>query len=389
MICKKEQCTACAACMNICPTGAISLQEDEQGFYQISIDSSKCIDCGACKRVCPIAEKNKIKRIKRNYDNTAYAVWNLNDKIRNASSSGGAFGILAAYMLERGGSVWGAAYQENCQVEHIKIEKIENLPLLQHSKYVQSKIGMTYKAIESDLKQGRSVLFSGCPCQVAGLYGYLGKEYEHLLTCELLCHGVPSEGVYQTYIDEMEKKYRSKIKNIDFRYKVNGKTENLKIEFENGSQYVPNEKTTYDPFFFSYMMNLALRESCHQCRFTNRENRTADFIIGDFWGLDEKALKHAPDEHASLVLLNSDKARTIFEQLKDKMYWVERTVDSAIALNSTLGGEISKPNRYRKAFLQEYVKRKTLFKCRTLKLAMLEFWCKMKIVKSLKYKNKR
>lgn len=384
MTCRKEQCTACGACINICPVEAIVLQMDESGFYQVDVNDKKCVHCNACEGVCPITAP---KELGRDFGDVAYAVWNLDDEVRNASSSGGAFGILAAYVLNEGGIVYGAAYQENWIVKHIKIDNMEDLHLLQHSKYVHSKIGLIYRDVENELRDGRKVLFSGTPCQIAGLYGYLGKDPEQLLTCEILCHGVSSVGVYQTYIAEMEKKYNSKIKDIDFRYKINGRTENIRIEFYNGTVYAPMKRTVWDPYFFSYMFSLILRDSCHQCKFTNKANRTADFVIGDFWGLDDTALEQAPDRHASLVLLNSHKAKMLFGELKAKIYCLKRTVEQAAALNGTLGGRIPKPNRFRRHFLNEYVKKHTLLKSRILKVAKLEFWCKMQILKVIKIKR--
>lgn len=194
----KSQCCGCTACASACPKHCIVLKEDEQGFLYPRVDESKCIDCHLCEKVCPV-----LKPFEKQNPQEVFAIINPDEEIRLASSSGGVFTALAKQILHAGGIVFGAAFDDNWQVHHISVTKVEDLALLRSSKYVQSRIEKTYTVVEEYLKKGTQVLFSGTPCQIAGLKHYLRKEYDNLLSVDVVCHGVPSPLVWEKYLETL------------------------------------------------------------------------------------------------------------------------------------------------------------------------------------------
>lgn len=321
LIKNKYDCTGCSACRSICPKDAIKIKEDDKGFLYPKIIHSKCVDCGLCKKICP----NIAKKEKENKELKIYAMKNKNEDIRKNSSSGGFFYEFAKIILKEKGVIYGAAYNTENEVEHIRVESESELKKLQGSKYIQSKIKNTYDEAIQDLKQGRKVLFSGTPCQINGLESLVKNkniDKENLYTCDLICHGVPSTKVFKDYLKSIENKYNSKIVDINFRYKANLCTQNIKIKFENGEQYISNYLEG-DEFYRLFLKDYILRESCYECKYTSY-NRISDITIGDFWGI-EKSIKDFDDKKGvSLVLVNTEKGKDIFEVLKDKFY-IEET----------------------------------------------------------------
>ena len=193
----KANCCGCSACYSACPKQCISMVEDEEGFRYPIIDKSKCIDCGLCEKVCPVLNVSN-----PNKPASIFAFSNKSEDIRLKSSSGGAFSLLAELVLSQGGVVFGAAYDNNWEVAHTYIERIEDLDMLRRSKYVQSRIGDTYKQAKNFLKEGRKVLFTGTPCQISGLRHYLRKDYENLITMDFVCHSAPSPKVWRKFLRE-------------------------------------------------------------------------------------------------------------------------------------------------------------------------------------------
>ena len=275
-------CTGCTACSVICPQKCISMKTDGEGFIKPVIDYSKCINCGLCFKNCP-QECSYILNEKRD---EAYAFVNLNKSELEKSSSGGAFISLAKYILSKGGVVFGAAYDSNFFVRTVAIERVEDLYRLQGSKYVQSDIGDGYIEVKQYLKRNRLVLFSGTPCQIAGLYAALKEERENinLITVELLCHGVPSNKLFQTYLKYAERKY-GKICEYTFRDKEKWGWGNW------GSiSYLRKDKIKkrYFPVASDYFYSLCFKEnifmeSCYNCKYAVLP-RLADITLGDFWG---------------------------------------------------------------------------------------------------------
>lgn len=299
-------CCGCGACRNICPKGAIKMEYDGEGFLSPRIDDALCIDCGLCKKACPAMNASYAN----DKDPECFAIW-ADDAVRMKSSSGGMFTLVADYIFSLGGVVCGAAYDENFFVEHICITDPADLDKLRGSKYVQSNTKQCYREIKQYLDADRYVLFTGCPCQVAGLYGYLGKDYEKLYTLDLICHGTPSPLAFQKYIDDLHD--REKIQTISFRDKAAfGWSTEMNIFYKDGSKYL--DTCGHDPYYRMFLPCLAMRRSCSTCKYTTLP-RQADISIGDFWGIS----KHDPefDDHkgTSLVLVNNDRGRYLMRKI--------------------------------------------------------------------------
>lgn len=193
----KSKCTGCSACVQRCPKQCISFEEDSEGFYYPQVNLSLCINCGLCEKVCPVLQQDKPRN-----PVIVYAAKNSNLSTRLASSSGGIFALLAETILRQNGVVFGARFDNEWNVIHDYTESLDGLSVFLGSKYVQSKIGNTYKYAERFLKEGRKVLFSGTPCQIVGLKKYLRKDYDTLLTVDFVCHGVPSPMIWRDYLNE-------------------------------------------------------------------------------------------------------------------------------------------------------------------------------------------
>ena len=303
----KKDCCGCFACYNICPKECISMLKDSEGFSYPQIDSKKCIECNLCEKVCPI-----INRYVEGEDKLeGYYGYINDDNIRLGSSSGGIFSAIADYVIENKGIVIGASFDDNFAVKHSIIESKRDLWKLRGSKYVQSEINDIFKCVRDFLDDNRLVLFTGTPCQVAGLKKYLQKKYDNLYTVDILCHGVPSPKVWSKYINEKEKEYGSKIFKINFRNKDEGWNNfSLKINFENGAIYKNNIKN--DLYLKFFLNHLSLRPSCHSCKFKSL-NRASDLTIGDAWGIDKIDSSINSYNGVSLVIVHSEKGERLIK----------------------------------------------------------------------------
>ncbi|WP_295095192.1 Coenzyme F420 hydrogenase/dehydrogenase, beta subunit C-terminal domain [Ruminococcus sp.] len=312
---EKSNCTGCHACANACPKNCISMVSDEEGFWYPQAEKAKCIDCGLCVNVCPIIHK-------RHPDDscmtTAIAAINLNEEIRLRSSSGGIFTLLAENIIAQGGVVFGAAFADDFKsVRHICVNDIADLDKLRGSKYVQSKIGDTYKQAKDYLDSGRKVLFTGTPCQIGGLYSYLRTPYENLFTQDIICHGVPSPMVWEKYVVFREKQSASATQRMFFRHKKYGwKTYAVLFEFSNNTAYV--KKLHEDSYMKAFLSNSCLRPSCYACSFKGIK-RQADITLADFWGIQNVLPEMDDDKGTSLVLVHSYKGRYLLDKLSDKI----------------------------------------------------------------------
>ena len=307
---KTKACCGCGACYNKCPVGAITMQENEEGFLVPVIDKNKCTNCGLCVKVCP--------SLNVQYNNTdkpeCYAAM-ADDEIRMKSSSGGIFTLLAEDILDKGGYVCGAAFDDNWDVHHIIVDNKNDLEKLRGSKYVQSDTEDCYKKIKKLLDEDKYVLFSGCPCQVAGLYSFLGKNYEKLYTVDILCHGSPSRGVWKKYLNENFNK--NEIKKINFRdkNKIGWSCSHCTISTKNGDDIVT------DDFTKLFHASINLRESCYDCKYSKKP-RPADITLGDFWGISEYKKDLNDDKGLSFVLTNNAKGKFLFDNnLKKVKKW--------------------------------------------------------------------
>lgn len=326
-----SECVLCGGCIDVCPTGAISFQKAYLDFCYPAVDLEKCVSCGLCEKTCPVLAADAAQGEKKPQPQV-YAAKNPDADIRRNSSSGGVFRALAEQMLERGGYVCGAVFNEDFRVHHIVSNQEMDIRRMMGSKYAQSDLRGVYKKIKALLRSGEMVLFTGCPCQVAALRSFLGKHYENLITADFICHGVPSNTILRTYLDDQEKKYKSKIKTLCFRDKKYGwHLSSIKITFENKKEY--RSPITIDPLMRGYFGATVLKDSCYSCKFKNYRSGS-DLTIGDFWGA-EIALKEIDDNIGlSAVLVNTPKGDQLLRQCNLTLW--EQELNTIIQYNKNL-----------------------------------------------------
>ena len=327
----KFQCCGCAACVQRCPKQCISLKEDKEGFLYPSVDKNACIDCGLCEKVCPIINQNDPREPLK-----VYAAKHKDDEIRMKSSSGGIFTLLAEQIIDEGGVVFGARFDEYWEVMHDYTETKEGLALFRGSKYVQSRIGNTYLKAENFLKQGRKVMFTGTPCQIAGLKRYLRKRYDNLLAVDFVCHGVPSPKVWRTYLKEITNNHYHSIKHINFRDKRTGwKNYSVSITCTSGTSI---QSLYFENIFMKgFLFDFYLRPSCYQC-VCKVARSGADITMGDFWGIDKIRPNWDDDKGCGLVL---DYSNYNFTQLAIGLE--EMTYENAKVGNPSICNSVKMP----------------------------------------------
>jgi len=322
----KKDCMGCYACSNICPVNSISMVSDTEGFWYPQVDYDKCIKCGQCRKVCPILSKTSISNVP-----SAYACINKEEAVRLASSSGGIFTLIAEQVIEDGGVVFGAGYNDDFTIEHSYIETKEELSKFRGSKYVQSRIGNTYNQVKDFLKTGRSVLFTGTPCQISGLKSYLRKSYDNLICIDIICHGVPSPKVWMKYVSYREQVAGSSAQRISFRRKDEGwKRFSATFLFKDGTEY--RKTLDQDLYMQAFLKNVCLRPSCYVCEFKSL-HRQSDITLADFWGIQNILPEMDDDKGTSLVFVNTTKGKEVFGQIENKMKYKEVELDQAIVFN--------------------------------------------------------
>lgn len=335
----KSECCGCTACQQICPMQCITMELDQEGFLYPKIDESICIQCNKCEDICPVRHSDFLKG-----KTDAYVGYSINEDIRKSSSSGGIFSLVAEFVIKQKGIVFGAAFNEEFIVHHIYVESEEELYKLRGSKYVQSILENTYAEAKKFLKNDRLVLFSGTECQIAGLKKYLGKEYNNLLTLDVLCYGVPSPKIWKLYLEDQEKKYDSKISSVQFRNKELGwKKFSVRIQFENGKEYsVPFSD---DKFMNMFLSNIDLRPSCHNCQFKDFP-RISDITIGDSWGIEKYMPEMDDDQGTSVILIHTDKGRKLLDEIQKCMILKKTELDKILPSSADSRKSVSKhPNR--------------------------------------------
>lgn len=309
----KSNCCGCSACAQRCPKECISMQEDTKGFLYPTIDANTCIDCGACERVCPVLN---VKHAKEPL--LVCAAYNNDNEIRNNSSSGGIFTPLAENIIQKGGVVFGAQFNDSWLVDISYTSSMDELSQFRGSKYLQARVGDTYQRCKSFLDEGRPVLFSGTPCQIAGLKKYLHKEYENLLTIDVLCHGVPSPKVWKDYLTKITNEYH--ILDISFRDKTNGwKNYALRIEKKAYNSTTDKSITTLEQkkqniFMQAFIAGFILRPCCFNCPSKSGKS-SSDITIGDFWGLSKYVPEFDDNKGTSIVYVNSEKGLKYYSEL--------------------------------------------------------------------------
>lgn len=328
----KQHCCGCAACVQRCPKHCISVQEDAEGFLYPKVDLSRCIDCGLCEKVCPELHAASARK-----PLATYAGKHKNDEIREGSSSGGVFTALAEKVIETGGVVFGARFDADWEVVHDYTETMAGLSVFRGSKYVQSRIGNSYTLAEQFLKSGRTVLFTGTPCQIAGLKLFLRKDYDQLLTVDVICHGAPSPGVWRQYLQEEIARQRNRknanlpspisgsdvrVVDIAFRNKVPGWKKysfalTLSATGKNGKDFSFCSRIpfTENLFMQGFLADLYLRPSCYACPAKGGQSNS-DLTLGDFWGIQHVMPQLDDDKGISVVLVNTEKGQTLLDQTK-------------------------------------------------------------------------
>lgn len=324
MICDKNSCTGCFACYNVCPRNAIDMSEDDNGFIYPKINEKKCIKCNLCKNVCPV-----LNGVEKKYPFKCFAVFSKDKEIRKNSTSGGFATTFSKNVIKNGGIVYGAAFDKNGEVKHIRVTKIEELSLLQGSKYVHSYIYDIYRMVKEDLVNKRKVVFFGTPCQIAGLKKFLLKDYKNLLLIDIICHGVPS----QKYLNDEKERIigNEKIDCIKFR---NGN--NYGLYFIKKNKII--NKNEFDDAIYSkaFMMGLILRENCYNCIYAENK-RISDITIGDFWGLSKcSKFFESRDKGVSVVAINTIKGELYFEEIKNFFEYEEHFYEEAVKGNTQL-----------------------------------------------------
>lgn len=345
----KSDCCGCSACVQKCPKQCIAMEEDEEGFLYPIIDKETCIDCGLCEKVCPVINQYP----KMSFDPKVYACKNKNEDIRSKSSSGGLFTLFAEQALTESGVVFGARFSNDWAVVHDYTEAVEGLAAFRGSKYVQSVIGDNYIKAEQFLKAGRKVLFSGTSCQIHGLHRYLRKEYDNLITVEILCHGAPSPGVFKRYLGEVIK---DKITDIQFRDKTNGWRQYQFVVKEqvnqNSKKETIRQTVPQNTFMLGFLSDLYLRPSCHACPSKSLSSKS-DLTLADYWGIENIDPVFDDNKGVSLLLVNSNKGEEIFGLIKSTIDYFESTFEDALRGNPSLV-KSALPHKKRDLFFDKY-----------------------------------
>ena len=351
----KEYCTGCGACYNICQKNAITMQGDEYGFYKPVIDKDKCINCGLCEKICPL-DKYKSQNIEQP---KVFAFQNDDKETLYKCASGGAFAKLADYVIKQGGVVYGVIYDENMVVCHSRTDNLTDLEKMYSSKYVQSTTRDTFKQTKEDLENGKLVLYSGTPCQIAGLKSYLQKDYENLITVDLVCHGVPSPLVFDVFKKEISPK--NELKTVNMRSKIYGWGEEItevKYQKNEGNLIIPMKNNNYSKLFVN---DLSTNNSCLDCQF-NGCPRVADITIGDFWGVDEYDKSLNDNKGLSVVLLNSTKGERYFSKIINECFTKEVPLEVVVKYNQNIICS-SKAHPKRTEFFEDIKRGKSLQYC--------------------------
>ena len=330
-----KNCSSCGACANVCAQNAISMQLDGEGFYRPVFDADKCIKCGACERACPWSNAVENPNLASEKPAT-FAAFAKDESVRLESSSGGIFTVLAEKVLDDGGVVVGVAQTSQTRYGHIVVENKADLVKLRGSKYVQADVGSVYCEVRAKLASGKKVLFSGTPCQVAGLYAALGKTAHsaNLFTVDIVCHGTPSVKVFEKYVRELEEKHGASFDGLNFRDKSTGwGGYSLLHQFKDANPLqVHHGRSKYMRLFLS---RICQNTSCDTCHY-RKMPRIADITLGDYWGVSKYHPKMDDNKGTSVVLLNTTPGSILFESVADKVVQCESKLECAIAGNSCI-----------------------------------------------------
>ena len=357
----KAQCYGCGACAQSCSQGCITMSADDEGFLYPQVDTTACVECKKCERSCPSLSPYVERRPTK-----TFAAINNHEEVRLQSSSGGIFSLLAEQTIRQGGYVFGARFNDTWKVVHAKTNRIEDLCHLRGSKYVQSQIGNSYAEAKKLLEDGFPVMFVGTPCQIAGLNHFLGKEHEHLLTVDFICHGVPSPAVWAWYVEQQSRLIRCQnwkqrlrywlrpdtpIRHIAFRNKDQGwKQYQTLLESKDDASYDVRQFHYENPYMRAFLADLDLRPSCSQCKMKHGRSHS-DITLGDFWNVHKVTEDFDDDKGTSLILINSPKGDIVFSSLSCRSRCVD--FDEAIQYNPAWM-KAYPPHPRREKFFQQY-----------------------------------
>ena len=348
----KSKCTGCSACYSACSVGCISMQQDDEGFYYPVVDNVKCIECGKCEKICPVLNKTKpdsdVKKV--------YVCQNKSTSIRTDSTSGGVFSAISQYVLDNEGIVFGAEFDENFRVVHGYAVDEKGLGRFRGSKYVQSWIGNTFKRVQEELRKGRWVLFSGTPCQVAGLNAYLGKKYDKLILMDIVCYSVSSPGIWNMYLSHIEKMKKLKpqdIEMINFRDKTRyGYDYSFMTFYGKNGKVLLSEGAETNQMLRSFVSNTSTCSSCYQCQFKGID-RMSDFTAWDCYNAYQYNKNFEDNLGTSHLMVHSQKALKILPEIERYLNLYEVKAEKAIASEPAMT-ECSRPSKLRESFFIKY-----------------------------------
>lgn len=339
----KVNCCGCEACYNACPANAIQMCRDEEGFLYPYINHNKCINCNKCEKVCPIYHEKK-----EDEDTVGYIVRNKNEKVLMDSTSGGFFTVVAEYVLNNNGIVYGAGYDSDMKVVYKRVMQLSEINKMRGSKFVQAFVGDAYRKAKEDLKNNKLVLFTGTPCQIYALKNYLGKKYRNLICIDFVCRGVPSPGLWEKYIQYMQEKYRAKIVDVKFKNKTYGyHTSTMKISFSNNKIYYGSGRI--DPYMKAFVKEMSSRPSCSSCKFKGIE-RVSDITMFDCYSYSKITKKNDDDKGYSSILIHTESGRDVFERMKENVIWSNQDVKKLVDNNGIMIMNSAKPHMKRKKF---------------------------------------
>lgn len=341
-----DRCSGCSACASACPKGCISMQPNSEGFLFPVVNHDVCVECGLCEKTCPVLHPPVFEDEKKP---TAFAVQNKDDAVRKDSSSGGAFTAVAEYVLARGGVVFGAMFNDDFDVVHGYIETKNDIHKLRRSKYVQSRVGESFKLAKQFLDAGRWVCFSGTPCQIAGLKSFLRKEYEKLVSVDIICHSVPSPKIWNNYKSTQERKFNSKIQEVRFREKTYGfSNPTLTLLFENGKKYA---KGTIDPYLGAFNRGM-VRKSCAECAFKTW-NRVSDLTLYDCWSIGKLLKEWDDNKGTGGILVHTAKALGILKSSQADLAQKQVVLEKTMSLDGIKATQRVKLSATRDAFFAD------------------------------------
>ena len=326
----KAECTGCGACMSICPKGAISMQPDAEGFNYPAVDPALCVSCDLCEKRCPVGAAHEAHSVQ------AFGAQHRDAAVRGASSSGGVFTALARRMVSQGGVVFGAAFDDRLHVEHIGAMDESEIAGMRGSKYVQSDAADAMANAAALLARGIPVLFTGTPCQIDGLLARVrGKDREKLLTVDFVCHGVPSPGVFASYIESLERAHGQRVTAYTFRDKRLGwKNFSAVATLADGTQLTGTQ--TDEPFLYGFLQNLYLRPSCTQCTALRGAQHRADLTLADLWGAQDVCPELDDDTGLSLVMVNTQKGRQALREVERELTVFPMRTDALLRYNPSI-----------------------------------------------------